>query len=93
MWNISESLKNNEDAENVEKISAISPDRSGLVVQRNCDKINPKNLSDFTHMKPGGTQEIIPRRRLYLKSPPISPPGLLQHRVRYIPPLPNGRRY
>ena len=31
MWNISESLKNNEDAENAEKISAISPPAGGSV--------------------------------------------------------------
>ena len=37
MWNISESLKNNEDAENAEK---ISPDRSGSVIQRNRNKGN-----------------------------------------------------
>ena len=29
MWDISESLKNNEDAENAEKISAISPPGGG----------------------------------------------------------------
>ena len=40
MWIISEPLKNAEHAEDAEK---ISPDYSGSVVQRNCDKINPKN--------------------------------------------------